>query len=392
MCGGFSGNIRTQRVNQRPGNDFDPCRVEVFDGSGQAAIVLRTARWLLSQTELTASPTPQWIRNMAANLTIKYYLAEEQYRRAQTSEERLRRLEVMLQVIPKHKGTDHLQAAIRARIKEARAEVQSERDAPKPGRTFRIPRQGAGTIVVIGSPNSGKSRIVAELTNAAPEVADYPFTTREPFPAMMSYNDVLIQLVDTPPVSQSPIEPYLVNYVRTADLVVLAFDGSSDDAPEETLNVTQQLETRKTLLSDKTGYEEGDFSNLRVKTLLVITRADDADSDMRLSLLEEISPLTFPTLHVELQTPSSCDSLRHAIYESLGLIRVFTKAPGKPAVYEAPFAIPAGSTVETLAERVHDDFVERLQFAKVWGDGGHDGQQVGRDHVLNDGDMVELHA
>ena len=329
---------------------------------------------------------------MAANLTIKYYLAEEQYRRAQTSEERLRRLEVMLQVIPKHKGTDHLQAAIRTRIKEARSEVQAERDAPKQGRTFRIPRQGAGTIVVIGAPNSGKSRIVSELTNAAPEVADYPYTTREPFPAMMSCNDVLIQLVDTPPISQTPIEPYLVNYVRTADLVVLAFDGSSDDAPEETLNLIQQLDARKTLLSDETGYDEGDFSKLRVKTLLVVTRTDDADSDMRVSLLDEISPRTLPTLRVELQNRSLCDSLRRTIYESLGLIRVYTKAPGKHAVYEAPFAIPAGSTIEALAERVHDDFVERLRFAKVWGEGGHDGQQVGRDYVLNDGDMVELHV
>jgi uncharacterized protein len=329
---------------------------------------------------------------MAANLTVKYYLAEEQYRRAQTSDERLRRLEVMLQVIPKHKGTDHLQAAIRARIKEARAEVQAEHDAPKQGRTFRIPRQGAGTIVVIGGPNSGKSRIVSELTNADPEVADYPFTTREPFPAMMSCNDVLIQLVDTPPVSQTPIEPYLVNYVRTADLVVLAFDGSSDDAPDETLNVLEQFESRKTLLSQNTGYDEDDFTKLRVQTLLVVTRADDEDSEIRASYLKEIWPRDISAIDVELQDQNSCDALRSAIYDSLGLIRVYTKTPGKTAVYEEPFAIPTGSTVETLAERVHHDFVERLKFAKVWGCEGHDGQQVGRDHVLHDGDMVELHA
>jgi ribosome-interacting GTPase 1 len=332
---------------------------------------------------------------MAANLTVKYYLAEEQFRRAQTSEERLRRLEVMLQVIPKHKGTDHLQAAIRARIKEARSEVQAERDAPKQGRTFRIPRQGAGTVVVIGSPNSGKSRIVAELTNADPAVAEYPFTTREPFPAMMVCKDVLIQLVDTPPVSHTPIEPYLVNYVRTADLVVVAFDGSSDDAPDETLNVIQQFDSRKTLLSQKTGYDEGDFSKLRVQTLIAATRAGDSDASMRANFLNEISPREIPAIEIELQDENSRDSLRHAIYESLGLIRVYTKAPGKTAVYEEPYAIPVGSTVETLAERVHHDFVERLKFAKLWssdGHDGHDGQQIGRDHVMHEGDMVELHA
>lgn len=333
-----------------------------------------------------------WNFDMAANLTIKYYLAEEKYRRAQTSDERLQCLEVMLQVIPKHKGTDHLQAAIRSRIKEARAEVQAEQDAPKSGRTFRIPRQGAGTVVVIGAPNSGKSRIVAELTNAEPEVAEYPFTTREPFPAMMSCQEVLIQLVDTPPISQMPIEPYVVNYVRTADLVVLAFDGSSDDAPDDTLNIVQQLEARKTLLDQTTGYAEDDFSKLRVQTLLAATQTDDQDAVVRISLFRESMPRDIPVVQVELQSRDSCNLLRDAIYESLGLIRVYTKAPGKAAVYEVPFAIPAGSTVETLAERVHHDFVERLKFAKVWGAGGHDGQQVGRDHVLLEGDMVELHV
>jgi uncharacterized protein len=329
---------------------------------------------------------------MAANLTVKYYLAEEKYRRAQTSEERLQCLEVMLQVIPKHKGTDHLQAAIRSRLKEARSELQTERDAPKQGRTFRIPRQGAGTVVVIGAPNSGKSRIVAELTNAEPEVADYPFTTREPFPAMMTWQDVLIQLVDTPPISHTPIEPYLVNYVRTADLVVLALDGSSDDAPEDTLNVVQQLENRKTLLDQATGYDADDFSNLRVRTLLAATRADDADPNVRIGLFQEMCPRELPVVHVELQQADSCDLLRDTVYRSLGLIRVYTKAPGQAAVYEKPFAILAGSTVETLAECVHHDFVERLKFAKVWGAGGHDGQQVGREHALHEGDMVELHT
>ena len=329
---------------------------------------------------------------MAANLTIKYYLAEEKYRRAQTSEERLRCLEVMLQVIPKHKGTDHLQAAIRSRIKEARAEVQAERDTPKSNRTFRIPRQGAGTAVVIGAPNSGKSRIVAALTNAEPEVADYPFTTREPFPAIMSCQEVLIQLVDTPPVSQAPVEPYLVNYVRSADLVVLAFDGSSDDAPEEAFNVVQQLEARKTQLDSETGYDESDFAKLRVRTLIAVTRSSDADSATRLGLFREMIPRDLPAVSVELEQSDSHEMLRQTIYDSLGLIRVYTKAPGQAAVYKEPFAIPAGSTVETLAERVHHDFVECLRFARVWRLDGHDGQQVGRDHVLHEGDMVELHA
>ena len=242
---------------------------------------------------------------MAANLTHAYRKAEEDYRRAQTPAEQVACLENMLTVIPKHKGTEHLQADLKTRLKEARAEVQTETSSPARGRSFRIPRQGAGTVVLIGAPNSGRSRIVAELTNAEPEVAVYPFTTREPFPAMMPCEGALVQLIDTPPVADGHVEPYLVNYVRSADLVLLCVDGSSDDAPEETLGVLRQFEMRKTLLSDSTGFDEEDFSTLHVRTLLAVTRGEDPDSAMRIEFLRESLPRELPTLAVELSEEAS---------------------------------------------------------------------------------------
>jgi len=329
---------------------------------------------------------------MPANLTPQYLKVEEEYRRAQTAEEQVTCLEKMLQVIPKHKGTDHLQADLRTRLKEARAELQAERASPKKGRSFRIPRQGAGTVVLIGAPNSGKSRIVADLTNAAPEVAPYPFTTREPFPAMMPWQDSLVQLIDTPPVTDSLFEAYLVSYVRTADLVLLCLDGSSDDAPEETLAVIRQLESRKTLLSEKTGFDEGDYSRLHVRTRLIVTRGDDPDAGTRLEFFREMATEPLPELLVELDRPESREALRELIFRALGVIRVYTKAPGKPASQDAPFTIPEGGSVEDLAGKVHRDLADRLKFAKVWGSGVHDGQSVGREHVLHDGDLVELHS
>ena len=309
---------------------------------------------------------------MPANLPPVYLKAEEEYRRAQSTVEEISCLEKMLTLIPKHKGTEHLQADLKTRLKEARAQAQSEKSSPAKGRSFRIPRQGAGTVVLIGAPNSGRSRIVAELTNAEPEVAVYPFTTREPFPAMMPCGGALVQLIDTPPIAEGHMEPYLINYVRSADLVLLCFDGSSDDAPDETLAALEQFERRKTLLAEKTGFDEEDFSRLQVRTRLVLTRAGDEDSGMRLDLVRE--------------------SLRLAIFEALNVIRVFTKTPGKPAVFEDPFTIPHGGTVEDLAERVHRDLAEKLKFARVWGEGVHDGQSVGREHVLFEGDLVELHT
>lgn len=329
---------------------------------------------------------------MPANLPPVYRKAEEEYRRAQTAVEEIACLEKMLMLIPKHKGTEHLQADLKTRLKETRAQAVEEKASQSKGRSYRFPRQGAGTVVLVGAPNSGRSRIVAELSNARPEVAVYPFTTREPFPAMMPCDGVLVQLIDTPPIAEGHVEPYLVNYVRSADLVLLCFDGSADDAPEETLAVVEQFEMRKTLLADETGFDEEDFTRLRVNTRLVVTRAGDPDAGMRVQILKEALPRDLPEIPVELNRESSREELRRQIFASLGVIRVYTKAPGQPATFEDPFTIPRGGNVEDLAGRVHRDLAAQLKFARVWGEGVHDGQSVGRDHVLSEGDMVELHT
>lgn len=330
---------------------------------------------------------------MPANLTPQYHKAEEAYRRAQTAAERLGCLEEMLRLIPKHKGTDHLQGHIRAKISEAKQDAEAEKKAGKKGgRTFRFPRQGAGTVVAIGAPSAGKSRLVAELTNAEPVVADYPFSTVEPLPGIMVWEDVRLQLIDTPPITDTHCEPYVLNMVRTADAVALCFDGSSDDAPEQTLEVVRQIESRKTRLSDRSGFDEDDLSIVHVRTEMIVTRADDPEVDTRLEFLDELGGPKLPTTPVELDRPESREELRRAIYDLLGVIRVYTKKPGKPAEMDSPFTIPAGGTVEDVAHEVHRDLVESLKFAKVWGTSANDGQTVGRDHALADGDVVELHA
>ena len=330
---------------------------------------------------------------MPANLTPQYQRLEEQYRRAHTVQERAELLEEMLTTIPKHKGTEKLQADLKTKLKETKAELQSEASAPKrAGKSFRYPRQGAGQIVIIGAPNAGKSRILRELSKAEPEVAPYPFTTREPLPGMMPWQDVSVQLIDTPPITDAHFEPYLLNLVRAADAIVLAFDGSSDDAPDQTAEVLKQFASRKTLLSDVTGFDEEDFSIIRVKTLLVATRGDDPSCEDRLAFFREMTETNFPMLKAELEQSTSIESLRDAIFQLLGVIRLYTKKPGKPADHSSPFVIKSGGTVEDLAAVVHRDLVETVKFAKVWGSSAHDGQSVGREHVLHDKDLVELHA
>jgi hypothetical protein len=330
---------------------------------------------------------------MPANLTPQYQRLEVQYRRAHSAQERAELLEQMLATIPKHKGTEKLQADLKTKLKEARGEIQSEAAAPKrAGKSFRFLRQGAGQVVLIGAPNSGKSRILKELTKAEPEVAAYPFTTREPLPGMMPWQDVSVQLIDTPPITDTHFEPYLLNLIRAADGVVLAFDGSSDDAPEQTAAVIHQLATRKTKLANVTGFDEDDFSVIHVNTLLLATRARDPGCQDRLDFFRELTGAEFSTLAIEFDQPDAPDRLREAIYQLLNVIRIYTKKPGKPANDGSPFVIKSGGTVEDLAAVIHRDLVESLKFAKVWGSSAHDGQSVGRDHVLHDGDLVELHA
>lgn len=328
---------------------------------------------------------------MPANLTPQYQKAEEEYRQADSAAERLDCLQRMLQLIPKHKGTDKLQAQLKSRIKEAKGEVEHEKKGGKKGPSFRFPRQGAGQVVLLGGPSSGKSRIVAELTKAEPLVADYPFSTHEPAPAMMPWEDTTVQLIDTPPITDSHCEPYMINLTRAADAIALCFNGASDDAPEDTLHVIEQLAQRKTQLGNATEFDDEDFSIQRLKTLLVVTHAGDPDCETRLDLLREMIEITFPVVTVELDDAESTEALRTALYRLLNVIRVYTKKPGSSAEYEDPFTIPAEGTVEELAYRVHRDQAEKLKYARLWGDSAHDGQTVGKDHVLADRDLIELH-
>jgi ribosome-interacting GTPase 1 len=333
--------------------------------------------------------------HMAVNAPPQYFKAEEAYRRAGTAQEQVACLEEMLVLLPKHKASEKVQADLKTRLKEAKEQLQAERSAPKKGKTYRFPRQGAGQAIILGGPNAGKSRVLKELTNAHPEVAPFPFTTREPMPGMMPWEDVAVQLIDTPPITDSLFEAYIPNLVRATDLVLLAFDGSSDDAPEHTAEVLRQLDQRKTHLARETGFVEDDFSRVRVKTLLVVTRADDSGAKDRLEFFHEMVPgengqPRFEELLIELDRPESVTELRNRIFQALGVIRVYTKAPGKPADYSSPFTIPTGGTIEDLAGRVHNDLVDKVKSAKLWSYGQKDMQTIGRDAVLHDRDLVEL--
>ncbi len=323
---------------------------------------------------------------MPANLTPQYLEAERRYRHATTPEEQLAALQEMMATIPKHKGTEHMQADIRRRMAKVRTEAARRRAAPKGPTWHHVAREGAGQITLVGPPNTGKSRLLAALSNAEPLVAPYPFATRAPLPGMVAFEDVQIQLVDLPPIAPETTEPWLFALIRQADGALLVADLGDDDlleALERALDLTSQFNVHV----GRRG--AGDQA---VPTLLVAAKADSPGAADRLEILREAYADRFPILAVSADASMNISALREEMFRLLNVIRVYTKAPGRRPDKTVPFVLRRGATVQDAAAIVHKDFVERLKYARVWGSRTFDGQMVQREHVLEDGDILELHT
>lgn len=325
---------------------------------------------------------------MPANLTPEYFKAERWYRSAASTDEKILALERMLAVMPKHKGTDHLKADLRHKLSKLK-ETATKKKGGKQQDVFHVPRGGSGQIALIGTPNSGKSSIVAALTNAKAHVAEFPFATSVPVPGMMTFEGVAIQIVDMPPVTAEFVAPGQVGTYRNCDVIGIVIDLSAE--PVEQMRVLVEfLEGRSLLMSENTPGTDEHGNALGKRAFVICTKADIAE-DGTFEEVRQICRGRFECVRVSVETDEGMKELPQVLFRQLRIIRVYAKPPGKKADMDDPFVLPAGSTVMDMAGAIHRELAEKLKFARIWGTGVYDGQNAQRNHVLNDKDIIELH-
>ena len=337
--------------------------------------------------ESASAPGCHTIADVPANLTPQYRAAEARLKAAKSAAERRAALEEMLATIPKHKGTEKMQADLKRRL--ARVRQEEETRSARHGYAVKVEPEGAAQVVILGPPNAGKSSLLAAFTRAEPAIGEYAFTTTRPQPGMMLFEDVQIQLVDLPAVSREHMDSWMPNVVAAADAAVLVIDPTSPEVPDDVEAVRERLAAVHVPLVGQLP-EDGDPRDTYLPTLAVIGKLDRARPD-DLAVLEELYSGEYPLVALSVATRVGCEAFKVALWRRLQLLRVYAKPPGKPADRSAPFVLPEGSTVLDLAELVHRDLAEKLTFARLWG-GKLEGQRVARDFELRDRDVVELHG
>ena len=382
---------------------------------------------------------------MPANLPAEAEKALAKYQAARTIEDKIKALEEALSLIPDHKGTEKLRGRIKRRIAELRREAERKASLRATRRDyFHIPREGAAQVAIIGSANSGKSSLLKALTNAKPQVSHYPLTTTLPTPGMMIYEDVEIQLVELPAILTEDLEEThftnrSIGFAKNSDLILIVLDGSANAGQlekileildesgitlkpkrceieiekkdsggirfvifgrlradqREIIGMLRSIGIRNAVVkvSGDAGLE--DFEELiirdlkRKKAVIAVNKFDQANPGILKELGKIIGIEEVPILGVSAISGEGLEALKREIFSSLSLIRVYTRKDGVKS--DKPLTLPRNSTVRDLAELIHRDFARRMRYARVWGRSVKvQGQKVGPDHVLEDGDVVEL--
>ncbi len=321
---------------------------------------------------------------MVANLPPHYHTKEAELKNAKTPEEKIAILLEMMAIMPKHKGTEKLQKELKSKIAKLRKEAAEKKVISRGSPVPTIEREGAGQVIIAGPPNTGKSTLLASMTKARPEIAEYPFTTKIPQPGMFQYQDIQIQMVDTPPLSPDISENWLGDLLRKSDIILILLDLADDNILErmdETISVLEQFKIKQQGLWEFTK-----------KILWAGNKMDVPVWEDIKNILCEFYPVGRELLTISAQNMLNIDILGESIFKMLDIIRVYTKIPGKPPELKDPYTISARSTLEDLAKSIHKDLVKTFRYARLWKQGKGNPIIAGRDYILEDKDLVEIHA
>jgi hypothetical protein len=290
---------------------------------------------------------------MPINAGPEYFIAEKKYLEARTKEEKILALQEMIRTIPKHKGTETQLALLKKRLAKLKSQ-KSKRTKSKSKLSIR--KLGAAQVCIIGLTKSGKSSLLNALTGKEIEIADYPYTTKEPNVCMMNFGDVQIQLIEIP----STFDSESMSILHNCDEIVALLNAENPDEQKEEL--TRTLKER----------------NLSNKKILFVVNKSDLKPGSRY-------------LEISAKERTGLEDLKGKIWDNLGLIRIYTKSPGKPKIIP-PITLSVGSTVRDVAENVHKDFLKDFKFARIFNNSKFSGISVGLDYKLNDLDVVEIHT
>jgi ribosome-interacting GTPase 1 len=324
---------------------------------------------------------------MPANLTPQYLEAETTFKQAKTVPEKIQALEIMMAVIPKHKGTEKIRGQLKSRMAKLKEELQRRPTLGRAEQAYNIKKEGAAQVVLLGLPNSGKSSLFSQVTHAFSEVAEYPFTTQKPIPGMMKFENIQIQLVDIPPLQLNHTEPGLSNLIRNTDALLLIVDLTEDPVFQMEI-LQEELKQMKIEVVGKGPIPSLEGGWVSQKTLLLGNKCDVSNAMEGYRIFETRFKDIFP---ISAKEGMNCEELKKEVYQLLDIIRIYTKAPGEEPDLTEPVVLKKGSTVGDVALSIHKDFFAKLRYAKIWGPGKFGGQMVKRDHQINEGDVIELH-
>ncbi|OGW37643.1 MAG: hypothetical protein A2Y97_08825 [Nitrospirae bacterium RBG_13_39_12] len=329
---------------------------------------------------------------MPANLPPEYFDAEKRFKQASTPSEKITALEYLISTVPKHKGTDKLRADLRRRLSQFRKETLSKKKGGR-GDLYVVQKEGAAQIALVGFPNTGKSSLLACLTNALPVIADYPISTLTPLPGMMPFEDIQIQLVDLPPIGNEATDGWVSGILRYADALMLIVDLLDDPEVQAELLI-EQLERWNIHIISKSEIRNPKFENrvgVYKRAILVANKKELRNTDDNFISLIRKYENVYTCISISALRKDNLEELKRAIFDLSGIIRVYSKPPGKEPDISTPFTIQSGSTVLDLARIIHKDFIFNLKFARIWGSAKFDGQRVEKNYILKDKDIVEFH-